>query len=361
MPFGILDTTYIDFPQGVDIAYIQGLRTRAGLDFPRVLTEIDSRLAALNTGLDPLVASLITATTEQFSDTTGPSAFVVNERGEYTLPRPQLIEGGGHMLPIRGYDVSLGFTEDGLEAISLTKLIANVESLMLGFRTLYRRRVLDRLLSDEEIRVAPKTVVTSPGFAGSGTGDNVFPRTTYPDGTALPSPYTHYYAVGGGTLAATLKAARDRLKKWHPGPYDLIAPQSQIDLVVAINPGNPSDGFVSAGSSLVRQGSGVSEAQVDPTQFLGVLFGDVRVHLPVEDYSSPNLAIYKTYGPLDTRNPLAWRYDELKGRNAILRYRSLYPLDQAVVKQDFGIGVNDRTASVLIDNGAAPYTPPTIA
>lgn len=361
MPFGYLDTRYIDFPAGVDVAYIQGLRTRAGVDFPRVLREIDSRLATLNTTLDPLVASLITPTTEQVADTTGPTAFIVDERGEFTVARPQLAEGGAHMLPLRGYDVSLGFTEDGLEAMSLNRILTNVDSLLLGMRRLYRRQALIRLTSDAEIRVAARTTVTSPGMAGSGTGDNVFPRTSYPDGTALPGGYTHYYAVGAGTLAATLKAARDRLKRWHAGPYDLIAPAAQIDLIAAIAPGDPQNGFVSAGSALIRAGTGTAEAQVDAAMYLGVLFGDVRVHMAIDDYSDPVTAIYKSYGALDPRNPLAWRYDELKGRNAVLRYRALYPLDQAVVKQDFGVGVNDRTAAVLIENGAAPYSAPTIA
>lgn len=359
MPFGYLDTRYIDFPANVDVAYIQGLRTRAGVDFPQVLAEIDNRLAALNSSLDPLVASLITPTTEQYAELAAPSAFVVDERGEYTLARPQLAEGGAHMLPLRGYDVSVGFTEDGLEAMSMTRILANIESMMLGYRALHRKQVLFRLFSDAEIRVAVKTTTTSPGFAGSGTGDNVFPATTYPDGTALPGGYTHYYAVGAGTLAATLKSGRDRLAKWHQGPFDLIAPQAQIDLITAINPGDPANGFVSAGSALVRAGADRSEAMVDATVYLGVLFGDIRVHMAIPDFSSANIAIYKSYGALDPRNPLAWRFDEVKGRDAVLRYRSLYPLDQAVLKQDFGIGVNNRVGAVLIENGTAPYTAPT--
>lgn len=362
MPFGYLDTTYIDFPAGVDVAYLQGLRTRAGVDFPRLLREIDSRLGALNTNLDPLVAALITPTTEPWADTSGPSAFEVDERGEYTLARPQLAEGGAHMLPLRGYDVSLGFTEDGLESMSLARIVTNIESMLLGMRRLYRRQALTRLFSDAEVRVAPQTTVTSPGFAGSGTGDNVFPRTTYPDGTALPDPYSHYYRVAAANLATGLRAGRDRLRKWHRGPFDLIAPAGLISDIVAIAADNPQDGFVSAGSALVRQGTGASEAIVDSTMYLGVLFGDVRVHMEIDDFSSDHAALYKSYGALSPQNPLAWRYDEVKGRNAALRYRDLYPLANAVLKQDFGIGVNDRTAAVLFRVGAdGNYTPPTFS
>jgi hypothetical protein len=362
MPFGYLDTTYIDFPAGVDVAYLQGLRTRAGVDFPRLLREIDGRLAALNTGIDPLVAMLITPTTEEYAETSAPSAFEVDERGEYTLARPQLAEGGAHMLPLRGYDVSVGFTEDGLESMSLDNILTNVESMFLGFRRLYRRLTLSRLFSDAEIRVAAKTIVTSPGFAGSGTGNNVFARTSYPDGTPLPSPYSHYYRVATADLATGIRAGRDRLRKWHKGPFDLIAPSAQISAITAISATNPQDGFVSAGSALIRQGTGASEATVDATTYLGVLFGDIRVHMEIDDFSSANIGLFKTYGALSPQNPLAWRYDRLKGRGAALRYRDLYPLANAVLKQDLGIGTNDRTAAALISVAASGnYTPPTFS
>lgn len=356
MPFGILDTKYIDFPANVDPRYLEGLRTRAGVDFARILREIDSRLGALNTNVDPLVAQLITPTTEIFADTSTQTAFEINERGEYTLARPQLAEGQANMLPLRGYDASLGFTEDGLESMSLSRILLNVESLFAGWRRLHRKEVLKRLFSDAEVRVDAKTTVTSPGFAGSGTGDNVF-AGTYPDGTALPGGYTHYYVVASGSLATGLKTALARLRRWYTGPFDIIAPQAQVDAIVAL--GAPD--FVSAGSVLVRLGDGTAQALVDPNMYVGVFNGDARVRLAITDTASPNIAIFKSFGNLNPMNPLAWRYDEVRGRQAVVRYRSLYPLDQAVMKQDFGVGVNNRTAAALIfiDAGST-YTPPTI-
>lgn len=362
MPFGILDTRYIDFPAGVDVQYLQGLRTAAGVDFPRLLQELDRRLQAFNASIDPLVAALVTPTTEPYGDDTGPSAFVVEERGEYTMARPQMTEGGAIMWPLRGYDVAIGFTEDGLMNMSLNRILTNVDSMLLGMRKLHRRATLTRLTSDAEVRVAPKTVVTSPGFAGSGTGDNVFSRTTFPNGVALPGSYTHYYRIASAQLAAGLKGAVQRLRMWHQGPFDLVASQAMVDLIAAINPGNPADGFVAAGSPLVRAGGNTAEAQVDAELYLGVLFGDVRVRKALDDTADPNIAIFKSYGALNAANPLVWRYDEKKGRNAFLRYRDLSPLVNARLLQDLGIGVNDRTAAVLIrvaDNGS--YVAPTIS
>lgn len=361
MPFGILDTQYIDFPAGVDTAYLRGLVTRAGVRFPRILEEIDDRLAALNSGLDPLLAALIAPTTEAYAEVAAPVAFQITERAEYTLARPQLVEGQAHMLPLRGYDVSLEFTEDGLNAMSLPRIMANVDSVLLGYRRLYRLEVLKRLFSNAQVRVATKTTVTSPGFAGSGTGDNVFSRP-YPDGTALPGGYTHYYVANtsnAGELETVIEAAIARLGRWQRGPFEMLAGSALLPLVQAL------DGFTRAGSALVRLSPNDAEALVEAQTYAGVYTSDegidVRVRRAEEDVPANHLAIYKSYGALDAMNPLAWRYDEQKGRRAYVRYRSLFPLDQAVVLQDFGIGVNNRTAVALVyaAAGAASYTNPT--
>ncbi|HYP18610.1 MAG TPA: hypothetical protein VEY08_00945 [Chloroflexia bacterium] len=355
MPFGMLDTTYIDLPAGLDVAYIEGLRTRAGVEFPQLLQEIDSRLATFNGTIDPLLAMLLMTTTELFVDGSGPVAFQVEETGEYTIARPQMVEGQAHMLPIRKYDVALGITEDGLDSMSLTKILENVDSILLGLKRLYRKLALKRLFSDAEVRIDIKTAVTSPGMAGSGTGTNVFARP-YPDGQALPGGYTHYYRVASGGLAAGIKAARDRLKKWHKGPFDLIAPSTQIDAIAAL------PDFVSAGSALIRQGSGSAEALVDAATYVGVYDKDIRVHMAIEDTADPNIAIFKSYGNLAEQNALAWRYDEMTGRNAFLRSRETFPLANAVVLQKLGIGVNNRVAATLIRvDAAGNYVEPNFA
>lgn len=341
MPFGILDTRHIDLPANIDARYIEGLRTRAGVSFPDIMRDIDSRLGALNTALDSLLASLIYPTTEIYAEDTESQPFDVEERGEFTIARPQTAEGSAHMLPLGGIDVTLGLTEDGLESLSRRKIQQQVDSLLDGIRRSHRRRVLRRLFSDAEVRVDQRTIMTSPGFAGSGTGLNVFTRP-HKDGQPLEAGYSHYYRIAAAALAAGLKNALARLRRRHEGPFDLIAPQAIIDLIAA------TPDFVGAGSALIRLGNGQSEATVDPNVYVGVFDKDVRVRKPIADFSDQNIAIYKTFGDLNPRNPLAWRYDEQKGRGAVIRSRALYPLADANVKQDLGIGVNNRTAAILI-------------
>lgn len=355
MPFGFMDTTYIDFPANIDQAYIAGLQNRAGLNFTQVLAEVDNRLGAANATTDPLVAALARPTTEVDLDGTGPQAFKPRRRGEYTLDRPQLAEGAAHMLPLYGLENAIGWTEEGLLEASMNKIVLQIESAILGFKVQHRKDALTRLFSNAEERISVKSTATSPGFAGSGTGLNVF-SIPYPNGTALPGGYTHYYRTDAAGLAATLKAARDRLRKWHPAPFDLIAPATQIAAISAL------PDFVSAGSELVRVGNGTPEALVDASTYAGVYDKDIRVRMAIDDFSSENIAIFKTYGNFDARNPLAWRYDELRGRNMYVRYRSFFPLDQANLLQDYGIGVGNRTGAVLIHVAASgSYVPPTIS
>lgn len=366
MPFGIIDTHYIDFPANVDVQYLQGLRTRAGLNFRDVIREIDDRLGAFNRTLDPLVAELVYPTTEPANRRGNVVAFQVNERGEYTVARPQLTKGQGHMLPIRGYDVAVGFTEDGLMTMTRDEILANIDSMLLGFRTNHRRQALVRLFSAAEVPVDDKTDVTSPGFAGSGTGANAF-SGSYPNGQPLEGGFSLYYAAdtAGGAAAAlaavetALDSAIARLRRIH-GDNVVLDLQPSEPLIMILK---GSAKFVGAGSALIRPAMGEAEARVDAEVYAGVYGTQVRVRHGLLDIQSAHAALFRAGTALSPNNILAWRYDELKGRNAYVRYRDFFPLSNAYLLQDFGIGVRDRTGAALIyaANGAASYTAPTFA
>lgn len=364
MPFGTLDTSCIDFPANVDEGYIAGLENREGVTFPTIIQEIDSRMQALNAGLDPWIADKLSPpTTEVAIDSTNPVEFEVTERSEYSVARPQLTEGSGYMLPIRQWDASLKFTEEYLLNSTMTKILLQVESIAMGFRKLYLKQTAKRLFSNAEIRIDPTISATSPGFAGSGTGLNVF-TGPYPDGTALPGGYTHFYVANtsnAGEFKTILKAMLARLLMWNEGPFNFTANKTVTALITAMTGSDPLDSFVPAGSALIRTSTGVSEALVDPTKYLGVLFGNILIEHPKDITTAPIGSMYKSFGNLNPNNPLTWRYDAIKGRNAFIRYRDFFPLSQAIVLQDFGIGVNNRTAvaNVYAAAGASSYVNPT--
>jgi hypothetical protein len=234
--------------------------------------------------------------------------------------------------------------------------------MLLGFRNLHQIQVLSRLMSDTEIPVDDRTNVTSPGFVGSGTGDNVYQRD-FPDGRPMPTDYSHYLAVDtdqAGQLTDTLDAAVDRLMEWdHDPPYDMVCTSAMMDLVEDL------DKFLNAGSELIRDGDD-DDANVDPQIYAGAYGKYVRVRKEVKrGGTEAHASIFKSDGAAAEENPLRWRYKNNveRGRAAVLRYRDFYPLANAEVIQDFGVGVGDRTKAVNIfaGSGASAYQNPTFA
>lgn len=359
MTFGLIDTQFIDFPAGIDNAYLRGLTTRSGLSVAQMITTVDAALGRVNQGVDPLVATLLAPRTSEVTalSSRGDRMRAVR-RAEYDPARPQLVEQRGHMLAIDGWDIALGATEDGLEEISMSAFNDNVRAMVEGWEATYRREAFVRLFDPAEVPVDKKTAATSPGFAGSGTGTNVF-AGTMPDGSVINTgTYTHYIRDTTANRGAAIKAARNLIKKWFPGPYHLIGSETFVAAVVALG---TAGGFIAAGSPLIRQGDATAEALVDAGEFVGVFDGDVMVHQSLVDISGDYAAVYKSFGSLARNNPLVMRYNPIKGPNVILRSREMFPLAEAISKADFGFNVNNRVAAALIQVAASgSYAAPTI-
>lgn len=354
--FGTIDTQYVDFPPGVDRTYIQGLETRSGLSVADMVARVDAAMAAVNSGVDPLVAELSAAPTTRTSAVASRGdAFKVQRKSEYSLPRPQQVERRGHNLAIAAYDVALGFTDDGLEEISLDAFQENVDAMRLGWERAFRREALIRLFDPAEVFIDKDSNTTSPGFLGSGTSNNAI-TGFYGNGAAISA--SHYLRDTAANRQAAIYAQRAKLKlAGILGPYDLLGSQTFVDAAVAL------PGFVYAGSPLIRIGSGTAEAQVDPLRYVGVLGGDIRVSQPVTDFSEDAGVLYKSYGDFAPANPLVMRYDVLWGRQVRVRARAVghYPLSEAVAAAKFGMNVNNRFAAapILIATSGA-YVAPTI-
>ncbi len=361
MAFGIIDTTYVDLPVGIDSDYVRGLETRSGLSVATMIQMTDAAIAAINEGVDPLVAALCTPTSSPVGSIRGTSTKQVMRAGEYTLALPQQSSRVGHMLPIEKFELGMGFTEDGLEEITLDAFREELEDTVSSFQRFYLVQALRRLFSSAEVAVGEKTTVLSPGFAGSGSGTNVF-TGVYPDGSALPGGYTHYAYTTPANLMAAISTYVGRLKKWHRGPYDMIASSAALADVIT----QAGSAFVPSGSALVQAGLGTAQALVNPDDYVGVLNGNIKVRQAVESIgSTKHLSIFKSYGAFAPGNPLAWRYDAQKprGRDAYLVSRALYPMADAITQQWLGFGVNDRAAAVniFIDTSPSAYVDPTIA
>lgn len=359
--YGDQTFAYLDLGPGIDQAYIQALTTESGLQFGDLLGRVNAAMATVNSRRDPLIASLIFETTSEVGKTRRTTRKFVQRGGEYTVARPQRGQAIGYMLPIYPHEIGTGWTERGLKRMHPDTLDGELQDVIDAWQQIYIGETLDRFFSATEIPVDNAlTNATSPGFAGSGTGNNVF-KGIFPDGTPIPGGYTHYARLpytAAGVLDAGLRTYHDQIKKWHMPPFDLIGTEAAINQLRT-----SSTMFVEASSSLVAAGANTDRALVDGTIYVGVWNGDTRVRMGIPQLGSTlHLAMYKTYGNFAAGNPLAWRTYADDSRNVVTKSRALYPLDEAISMQDFGIGVSDRVAAALFylnDTGGA-YLPPTV-
>jgi len=360
MPRGYLDTSHIDFPVGLDQTYVTNLENRVGVSFARVLALIDGRLATASANVDPLVAATASFTPGVSTEIPATDSFSLEEEDEYGLARPELGEAPkAHMLPFRRYRKAIGFTEEFLDAATEPQILRQVDTFLRTFTRGLTTNVLTRFWSADEVYVDRGTVTKSPGYAGSGTGDNVF-SATYPEGTAIPAGYTHYYRDTAANRAALIRSMRDRLAKWHAAPFDLVGSAAEIAAIMALG---EAGGFVRATSDLILRAQGVAAANVDNARYVGVFDNDIRVWLGRNELgTSPNFAVFKSYGDFDVRNPIAIRYDPVFGRGIDIQYRDLYPLANAFMRQRYGAGVGNRVGAALarIDAAAGAYIAPTL-
>lgn len=353
--FGVIGTKHIDSNPIFDEAYLRSLETASGLNLADLFRRVDEAMGGLNGEVDALIAPYIYFTDNPKLEPRRTGRKFVQRGGEYTTARPQKVNTVSFMMGQRKYEISTGFTEDGLHEITLDGFDNELNAMIEAWQMLYLGSALETWFNPTLQPIAKRSAVLAPKFAGSGSGNYVF-TGPYPNGAALDGGYTHYFRVAVADLATALKTQTARFRKWHPAPYDLFGTENAIDAITAL------DEFTWAAETGINPGTGERTAALDPDQYLGQLPGRVRVHHPVEALGSgSHYTITKGYGLGDRRNPLAWLYDPKWGRAAYVRSKEDYPLAESVVIQRFGINVSNPVGAIVTQIAeAGSYTAPTI-
>lgn len=359
--YGIVDSQFISLPPNIDLAYLQREELADGTSFADVIPMINAPLAAFNAEISPEVAELVAPATAQIVVRSRfPGQFEINRNSEYDPARPQRPgKPSAHALAIWVNDAAMSWTERGLAKMDAESLVAEVEDALNGFRFQQFRDVLGRMYDPTEVPVddAALTPMTSPGFAGSGTGGNAFAAKYFPDRSLIPDPYSHYWACTSANLGVTLKAMRDQHRKWFKtGNFEFVGSVAMIAAIVALGEGG---GFTRAERAYIREANNVAVAQVDPNRYVGVFDNDIFVRRPILDFTDLNGHLFQPLGPLNPRNPLVHRFDKKTGKGAYVRSRGQWPLAQSTVLQELGVNVNNRVGVELlrIDAGGV-YSPP---
>jgi hypothetical protein len=358
MATGHRDTRDTAIFAGWDASELQKFELQDGKTYAEVLRDINAGIAAFNMEIynHPLFSALCS-----YSDRPDVSYRQGASNGfgrftEYGRPDAGRADMTGHMLPLKDWDRRLGWTWKYLtqEARS-DQIMADVQDAITDARDLYRVQVLTRMLQrgdDSGDAAGLGSTGYSPGFATAAASTNVdFTPPTHA-GTTFTSDHEHYVGIAGGAFtAAVFTDAHNELREHgHKPPYDFVIGESDKAAVKALT------GFVDATESWVNYSAltdraTFSTAEVEAGIYPIGALNEFRIWV-VSGMPQYYGFGFKSYGPNSQRNPLRIRLPKGQSRPQFVVMpdpRSgaggAYPLQDAMIYVQFGVGVYDRTAA----------------
>lgn len=288
---------------------------------------------------------------------------------EYSAPDPRRGKTYGHMLPIKPYDRSLGWTMMTLRKARRLTLEADLRSVVIDARKLWQQKLLTRFFSDVANTVGSTSLADLP-FANSTNDVSAYIPPVSPEGEEFASTHDHF--LGYGTTGITqdtldqsaVDVALEHLQEHgHASPFDLVG--SRTDVSSWSNTTNVSGWKAPEWPGVMYHASAVERGPSEISRFFGYIesdYGIVRVWLTPR-VPTNHFGVFKTYGPGDQRNPLRVRIASNIGFgfNLVPGLWVNAPGQMLVAYTEFGVGVGDRVNGVCVDVAASTYSAPTIS
>lgn len=363
-----LSLKFVALPSGWDAGELARLQLGGGsITYEQLIRDIDDALgAAAGDLLASYVGTLLSVTNEAAIDYSQGAGAGFTRRTERGRGDGRKQPEGGHMLPLVGYDHPLDWTYDFLKQARPATIYRQVDGLINATKSIVARSAFTRLFKLEEETGAyyglGNSGVSVP-WADGGNGTIGFTPISVPDrGGTFASTHNHFLRLDGINQANLEAAVLHLWEHGIDGPFDLLV--AQADLADWQNTANVT-GWVEKPDPVLTYGSGETVANVGGDYIGGVKtkYGFCRMvangRIPTGYWS-----VTKTYGADDPMNPLRLRsasgafMPELVVENV-----GHYPLQGAVPRLDFGVGVGEsRVAAVCVKNAAAgSYDTPTIS
>ena len=357
------DLKQFAIPGHWDASYLTKYALADGVTYEQFISEVAQALAVQNQALlnDSLLASMMSATDQIEVEYGVGVSNGFQEHTEYGVPDARRGKTTGHMLPIKSYDRAFGWTWDFLAKARQIQLDEDIASGMEDLRNIWAKTILTRHFKSTYDSVGTGR---SMPFADGGTADTNYVPKHMPDrASEFDSSHTHLLRLNGITQANLETAIAHLWEHGHDAPYELLAAQADVS---SWTDQTSITGYVPRANGLIQYGSGQDLALVDP-DVQGVVeteYGPVRVRFNAR-IPTKYWTVFKSYGRLDQRNPLRVRYDPRYGIGAILLagdHIRQYPLENAILYTEFGVGIGDRTSGVLVYNHTSgAYVTPTIS
>jgi hypothetical protein len=349
-----------------DLAELKRLELRDGTTFDQMVTEVQDAANAVSGELlsAPHYSSLFSVQDTpdlEYGVYTGGG---IQEMTEYSVPDPFRGKTTGHMLPIKMFNRTLGWTFLALENRRRTQLQADIQVVVTDIRDHYQQRMLQKFFTMEASKVNDTAGASVP-FADGGTSDSNYVPLQGPEGQTFANTHDHYVRYTAVSNANNLLMVQHLTEHGHQPPFDLCIAQADIATYRALTEWRAPEwqGIIYRDSS-----SGTDRAALDGIQlydgYLETAEGIVRV------WTSPRVpttysAMWKAYGVGDARNPMRMRIDPLKGYgwSVVPGNYVNAPLTLVALRSEWDAGVgDDRTNGVFCEiDSAGDYATPTIS
>lgn len=369
MTLGVKDLKNVALPAAWDGNELSRLRLRDGTTYETLTRDIEAALGMVNRDLNSgYLGRLVSLTAEPAIEYRNGGSNGYEDHTEYVQPDRKFAETTGHMLPLKIRDRAMDWTVDFLRQARRAQIDADIASLIEDTVDIYEKSILTRFfnLSEETGKALGlgATGVSVP-YADGGNGSIAFIPPPRPDRVinAFTAGHKHYLRLNGITQA-NLETALGHL--WEHGvdaPFELIV--SLADLGSWQNTTNIT-GFRPKADPIVQYGGLDDIALVESEVYQGAVltkYGSCRLYANAR-IPTGYWGLTKSFGSGDARNPLRVRYDDVYGFGAklIVNQVALYPFTAAIGQFEFGVGVSNRVAAVLVENDSSgDYASPTIS
>lgn len=352
-------------PAGWDAARLELMRLASGETYADLVTDITDALNIANRALttDSIISSLCHISDEMTMEYPIGVTNGFEDHTEYSQPDAKRGATTGHMVEKVHVDRKLGWTFDFLRMARRSQIDADISSAMQDLRDIFQKRVLTRMSK------STYTAVGSGGksmpVADGGTADSTYVPPQRPDrSTAFAYTHSHLQRLNGITQASLETVIAHLWEHGYDAPFDLLV--AQADLSSWSNTTNVT-GWIKRADGLIRYGTQTDLANV-ADDYIAVIetstYGPVRVRASARIPTTYYFA-YKSFGPMDPRNPIRIVPSPTWGLGAALLagdHIRQYPLENAIITMEMFLGVADRVGIVLAKNAASStYTDPTIA
>jgi hypothetical protein len=368
MALGPNDLQGVVIPSAWDGAELTRLTLADGTTYAEIIQDISAAVQLFNQSIaQSELAGLMSPTADAAIEYGQGAGNSFEDATEYAQGDAQRSQTSGHMLPLRLVDYKMGWTSRWLEEARRAQIDNDINAMLDAARDVFEKRVLTRLF-----KLEPETGVgyglgsagISPGFADAGTpsGTVAFvPRPYLQRAAAFTASHNHYMRLDGITQANLESAVKNLWEHGYDQVFDLLI--SMADVTSWTNTTNVT-GFKARPDLLLQYGQDTTLGLVDQSYIgvIGTAYGSVRVRASAR-IPTGYWGVFKSFGALDVRNPIAVRFNPMRGFGLRLTVNNVdrYPLAGSIGEMAFGVGVRDRIAAVLVENDSSgSYASPTI-